>query len=297
MRFQYDSETDTNIKINDRYEFYDKINLDNYLHPDIVTNNKAENNTYLLHAVLVHSGDNNGGHYVVFINPKLNDDNNWFKFDDEIVSKCSKRDAINNNYGYTNSSNNTNQEANNDENEDTNELLLFKNNSLRQTTNAYMLVYIKESLKDDILLDVNDIPVKLKEKILEEKRLELQRKKERTEAPLYMNIKLIFDNDIKLNSINSTDLIKLNQQQQLLLLDNNNTSSNSNNNNIFKVKKTSTILEIKQLIANNLNIDNLNLFRLWPFKLRNTGTLRPTICLDSDEDNLNISVGVTDNFL
>ena len=26
--------------------------------------------TYVLHAVLVHSGDNHGGHYVVFINPK-----------------------------------------------------------------------------------------------------------------------------------------------------------------------------------------------------------------------------------
>lgn len=24
---------------------------------------------YILHAVLVHSGDNHGGHYVVFINP------------------------------------------------------------------------------------------------------------------------------------------------------------------------------------------------------------------------------------
>ena len=25
---------------------------------------------YVLHAVLVHSGDNHGGHYVVFINPR-----------------------------------------------------------------------------------------------------------------------------------------------------------------------------------------------------------------------------------
>lgn len=35
---------------------------------------QAENDlaTYVLHAVLVHSGDNHGGHYVVFINPKVN---------------------------------------------------------------------------------------------------------------------------------------------------------------------------------------------------------------------------------
>jgi len=48
-----------------RFEFYDKINLDQYL--------KVKEETpadYILHAVLVHSGDNHGGHYVVFINPK-----------------------------------------------------------------------------------------------------------------------------------------------------------------------------------------------------------------------------------
>lgn len=48
-----------------RFEFYEKINLDQYL--------KVKEDTpadYILHAVLVHSGDNHGGHYVVFINPK-----------------------------------------------------------------------------------------------------------------------------------------------------------------------------------------------------------------------------------
>ena len=30
----------------------------------------SDDTKYLLHAVLVHSGDNHGGHYVVFINPK-----------------------------------------------------------------------------------------------------------------------------------------------------------------------------------------------------------------------------------
>lgn len=48
-----------------RFEFYDKINLDQYLQEKPET--PAE---YTLHAVLVHSGDNHGGHYVVFINPK-----------------------------------------------------------------------------------------------------------------------------------------------------------------------------------------------------------------------------------
>jgi ubiquitin carboxyl-terminal hydrolase 7 len=66
MRFQYDPQTDSNIKINDRYEFFEQINLDEFLEKPESTPAK-----YLLHAVLVHSGDNHGGHYVVFINPKI----------------------------------------------------------------------------------------------------------------------------------------------------------------------------------------------------------------------------------
>ncbi len=73
MRFQYDPQTDSNIKINDRYEFFEKIDLDEFLEKPELTPAK-----YVLHAVLVHSGDNHGGHYVVFINPKL-DGNVWFK--------------------------------------------------------------------------------------------------------------------------------------------------------------------------------------------------------------------------
>lgn len=95
MRFQYDPVTDSSVKFNDRYnqiyfytwytnyviilnilvsciqnvcsrfEFYDKINLDEYL--EVKEETPAD---YILHAVLVHSGDNHGGHYVVFINPK-----------------------------------------------------------------------------------------------------------------------------------------------------------------------------------------------------------------------------------
>jgi len=66
MRFQYDPLTDNNIKINDRFEFPEKLQLDEFL-KKADASDPAE---YVLHAVLVHSGDNHGGHYVVYINPK-----------------------------------------------------------------------------------------------------------------------------------------------------------------------------------------------------------------------------------
>ena len=51
-----------------RFEFPEHLALDKYLTPDAVIPTDPAN--YILHAVLVHSGDNHGGHYIVYINPK-----------------------------------------------------------------------------------------------------------------------------------------------------------------------------------------------------------------------------------
>lgn len=127
MRFQYDPITDCSIKFNDRFEFYEKISLDSYLQePD--PNNPAD---YTLHAVLVHSGDNHGGHYVVFINPR--GDGKWCKFDDDVVSRCTKQEAIEHNYGG--------------HDED-------MNMTVKHCTNAYMLVYIRDSELHNVLQEV-----------------------------------------------------------------------------------------------------------------------------------------------
>ena len=87
MRFQYDYETDTNIRINDRFEFPYALDLSKYLEDSHNCKTK-----YILHTVLVHSGDNHGGHYVAYLNPC--GDNVWYKFDDDVVSRCSRREAI-----------------------------------------------------------------------------------------------------------------------------------------------------------------------------------------------------------
>lgn len=49
------------------------------------------------YSVLVHSGGVHGGHYYAFIRPTLSDQ--WFKFDDERVTKEDLKRALEEQYG------------------------------------------------------------------------------------------------------------------------------------------------------------------------------------------------------
>lgn len=115
-----------------RFEFYEKISLDPYIQTA-----ESTASDYTLHAVLVHSGDNHGGHYVVFINPR--GDGRWCKFDDDVVSRCTKQEAVDNNFG-----------GHDDD----------LNMTVKHCTNAYMLVYIRDSELRNVLQEVaeEDIP-------------------------------------------------------------------------------------------------------------------------------------------
>ena len=55
---------------------------------------------YLLHPhsiFRISSGDNHGGHYVAYLNPR--GDGKWDKFDDDVVSRCTKKEAFQGSYG------------------------------------------------------------------------------------------------------------------------------------------------------------------------------------------------------
>ncbi|UYV65714.1 USP7 [Cordylochernes scorpioides] len=239
LRFQYDPLTDTNIKINDRYEFPEKLSLDTFLQ-------KPESTpaTYTLHAVLVHSGDNHGGHYVVFINPKTDGRSvNWCKFDDDVVSRCTKQEAIDHNFGG---------------NED--------DVSVRHCTNAYMLVYIRDSAISEVLQPVmeEDIPEQLKERLQEERRQEALRRKERNEAHLFMNIQLVTEDHFVGHQGN--DLFDAERVNYL----------------VFRVRKNCRVREALELIAEHMKYP-MTAVRAWPITLRNNQTLRPG-ALDPDTD-------------
>ncbi|KAJ8938767.1 hypothetical protein NQ318_009122 [Aromia moschata] len=239
MRFQYDPITDSSVKFNDRFEFYEKISLDSYLQePD--PNNPAN---YTLHAVLVHSGDNHGGHYVVFINPR--GDGKWCKFDDDVVSRCTKQEAIEHNYGG--------------HDED-------MNMTVKHCTNAYMLVYIRDSELQNVLQEVTDadIPSELADRLAEEKRMEQVRRKERNEAHLYMTINVLLEDSFDGHQGND-----LYDPERALF-------------RVFKIKKMASIAEMMEMLADAFKYPPEQI-RPWPFSQRSNQTVRPSV-LDLEAD-------------
>ncbi|KAL0322105.1 UNVERIFIED_CONTAM: Ubiquitin carboxyl-terminal hydrolase 12 [Sesamum calycinum] len=93
-------------------------------------------------SVLVHSGGVHGGHYYAYIRPTLSDQ--WLKFDDERVTKEDMKRALEEQYGGEEELPQTNPGFNNSP---------FK---FTKYSNAYMLVYIRESDKEKIICNVDE---------------------------------------------------------------------------------------------------------------------------------------------
>lgn len=138
MRFEYDFYRDMTVKNNGQYKFYDTIDLDQgegkYLAPKA---DRSKSNKYRLHSVLVHTGTGHGGHYFAFIRPN---GKQWLKFDDEKVTKERKERAIEDQWGEAP--------------EETHGVAFaprggYGTINIRggRTSNAYMLVYIRESVR------------------------------------------------------------------------------------------------------------------------------------------------------
>ncbi|XP_040243046.1 ubiquitin C-terminal hydrolase 12 isoform X16 [Aegilops tauschii subsp. strangulata] len=185
-RFEYDYMRDTMVKINDRYEFPLQLDLDRddgkYLAPDA---DRSIRNLYTLHSVLVHSGGVHGGHYYAFIRPTLADQ--WYKFDDERVTKEDTKKAFEEQYGGEEELPQINPGFNNTP---------FK---FTKYSNAYMLVYIRESDKEKIMCNVDekDIAEHLRIRLKKEQEEKEHKKKEKAEAHLYTIIKIARDEDLK----------------------------------------------------------------------------------------------------
>ena len=148
-RFTYDMEKDAMTKLNDRYEFPESFDAAPYLHESA---QRSEPWIYKLHSVLVHSGDLNAGHYYAFIRPTKD---GWFyRYDDDKVTKATIREVLEENYGG-------------EYGDPPVAGVARKTTPQLRVNSAYMLVYIRETRVDQVLLPVtkDDTPPHLRKSL------------------------------------------------------------------------------------------------------------------------------------
>ncbi|CAJ1368547.1 unnamed protein product [Effrenium voratum] len=133
-RFHFDLEKMDMVKLNSFFEFPRKLDLSQFA-PD--------GGRYDLFAVVVHNGDVNSGHYYAHIQPDL--ERGWFKFDDETVTPCSEYAAIEDNYGGSDLA------VWNYFDRSPQELRHTSPSTRPRMNNAYMLMYIREDQRQQIL--------------------------------------------------------------------------------------------------------------------------------------------------
>ncbi|XP_011042519.1 PREDICTED: ubiquitin carboxyl-terminal hydrolase 12-like isoform X2 [Populus euphratica] len=255
-RFEYDFMRDTMVKINDRYEFPLQLDLDRengkYLSPEA---DRSVRNLYTLHSVLVHSGGVHGGHYYAFIRPTLSDQ--WFKFDDERVTKEDVKRALEEQYGGEEELPQTNPGFNNTP---------FK---FTKYSNAYMLVYIRESEKDKIICNVDekDIAEHLRIRLKKEQEEKEDKRRYTAQAHLYTIIKVARDEDLK---------EQIGKDIYFDLVDHDKVRN-------FRIQKQTQFSLFKEEVAKELGIP-VQFQRFWIWAKRQNHTYRPNRPLTPQEE-------------
>ncbi|KAL4423841.1 hypothetical protein ABPG75_001142 [Micractinium tetrahymenae] len=255
-RFEYDFMKDMMIKINDRYEFYDTIELDRedgkYLSAGADRN---VHNKYKLLAVLVHSGGVHGGHYYAYVRP---DGKQWLKFDDERVEKADDQKAVEDNWGG----------------DDERPPGGFGNFRLTKHANAYMLVYVRESEWDTVMCEVTeqDISDHVRARLKAEQEEKERRKKEKAEAHLYTLVRVSTDADLagQIGSAHFFDLVDHDQVRT------------------FKMARKAPFSELRRLVAEEMGVPPEKQ-RFWRWAQRQNSTYRPAQVLKLESEDQPIS--------
>ncbi|KAH7923859.1 cysteine proteinase [Leucogyrophana mollusca] len=260
-RFEYDIQRDAMVKINDRHEFPYEIDLNEFLDEDA---DRSQSWVYKLHGVLVHSGDLNAGHYFALIKPDR--DTRWLKFDDDRVTPVTDREVLEENYGG----------------EALNGIPppMQRNQvrAMKRYTNAYMLVYVRESAIDEYLAPFKeeDTPPHLKRR-LDEERLQVEAKKrEREEQHLFLTAKVITD-----------DTFAHHEGFDLATFDEKNWPPSELPS--FRVLKQETYSTFKSRVANHFNLPESKI-RLWVMVNRQNKTVRPDTHIPENEPTLTVEV-------
>lgn len=260
-RFEYDYIKEQQLKINDRYEFYDELDLDRDGRKYLAQNaDKGTRNRYKLLAVLVHSGGVHGGHYYAYIRP---DGQQWLRFDDERVEKVDPKQAVEDNWGV-----------------DGGELRLGGGGlgDYRippKFANAYMLVYVRESDWPSVMCAVTeqDISEHVRARLQAEQQEREQRKREKAEAHLYLNARIATDADMR---------AQIGDSQFFDLVDHTKVRT-------FKLSKKTQFRELQELVQKEFGVAP-EAQRLWRWSKRQNVTYRPSAPLALEPEALLMSV-------
>ncbi|KAF2021184.1 cysteine proteinase [Aaosphaeria arxii CBS 175.79] len=252
-RFEYDINRDAMMKVNDRYEFPEIWDASPYLSDNA---DRSEPYIYHLHGVLVHSGDLNAGHYYAFLKPTK--EGHFYKFDDDRVTRATKREALEENFGgdYTQVNGNVGQRN-----------PYTRTWSAKRSMSAYMLVYIRESRLDNMLLPgiPVDAPTHLAERIAEERIAFERRRKEREEAHLYMDIQVA--SEANFQAYQGFDIVPWKAE----------TESPANPKH-YRILRATTMAEFCTTVASDLGLEN-DMIRPWAMVNRQNGTVRPDVAI------------------
>ncbi|PPQ63077.1 hypothetical protein CVT24_005932 [Panaeolus cyanescens] len=260
-RFEYDIQRDAMVKINDRHEFPFEIDLAEFLDPSA---DRSQPWVYKLHGVLVHSGDLHGGHYFALIKPDR--ETRWLKFDDDRVTPVTDKEVLEENYGG---------EALNGM---TPALQRNQARTIKRFTNAYMLVYIRESAMDEVLppLLPEDTPTHLKTRLDEERLLLEAKKREREEQHLFLTAKVITDETFAQHE--GFDLASFDEKNWP-----------PSDLPSFRVLKQESYSTFKSRVAHHFNLPE-NKIRLWVLVNRQNKTVRPDTHIPENEPGLTVEV-------
>lgn len=271
-RFEYDFNYDQLVKVNDRYEFPDKIDLAPYMDADVLKE-KPGPRVYKLHGVLVHTGDISTGHYYALIKPGVDDE--WYRFDDERVWKATKRQVFDENFGFDRLPDEKIRGMTRDQ---------YQDYLIQRHTNAYMLVYIAEDKEQEILQPVaeSDVPESIVASVQEINRERELREKEIREAHLYTNIRISsLKNFIHYQGFDTAPNVRstlysaeLNPEGTLPIT--------------LKVSCKSYMKDVCKTIIEQLNIPRGRNVRLWKMGYRRNGTLRLEEPLPADIEEMTL---------
>ena len=237
-RFEYDPARDGMVKVHDRFEFPQRLDLTQYCKDP-----GDETNVYQLHSVLVHSGDVHGGHYYVYIRPPGTQD--WFKFDDDRILKI---ESIEDSYGSSEM-----------DEEDKKNVYGKRIRPLKSFSSAYMLVYVRESDFSSLMRPQVDIPASLVDRFQKEEEIAEKRRREVEIEHLSVTIKLATDSAIRSFS-------KITKHSDFV--------SFSTDCPKLRVEKKLTMVELQYQLQEQLHIP-VSRQRLWLVITRENKTTRP----------------------